>query len=168
MISTTRLPSKSAEMGKDQMVIDLVQEIFGVNALAQDTTRMKKNSNENGGFSIFIPKPDKTSLAKALNNRLIPDVEFAPSPQLASDFGKFSYIHKKMEGRDIYYFANSSDEKVKTEVFLRGKLSLERWNPHHGNIFKDIETEFLLRNDQQFTKISIDLNPVKSVFFISI
>ena len=167
VISTTRLPFKSAEMGEDQRVIDLVQEIFGVNALVQDTARIQWNSNDNGGSSVFIPKPDKSSLAEELKSRFAPDVEFIPGPQLASDFGKFSYIHKIKDGRDIYYFANSSDEKVETDVLLRGELSLEEWDPHTGNIIKEIPVESVERNNQMFTRINIRLDQVKSVFFVS-
>lgn len=135
--------------------------------LAQDTTRIQKNSNENGGLSIFIPDPDRTSLAEALKSKLTSDVEFMPNSRLSTDFGKFSYLHKIKHGRDIYYFANSSDKKVETEVLPRGKLSLEKWNSHNGKIAKEIETEYVERDNQQFTRISINLNPVKSVFFIS-
>ena len=90
-----------------------------------------------------------------------------PGPQLASDFGKFSYIHKIKDGRDIQYFANSSDEKVETDVLLRGELSLEEWDPHTGNIIKEIPVESVERNNQMFTRINIRLDQVKSVFFVS-
>jgi hypothetical protein len=167
VIATTLLPFKSAEMGEDHKVIDLIQEIFDMDALAQDTDRIQRNSNDKGGSSVFIPKPDKNNLGEALVSRLAPDIEFIPGPQLATDFGKFSYIHKIKEGRDIYYIANSSDEKVETEVLFRGKLSLEKWDPHNSSIAKEIETEYIEKNNQPFTKISLRLDPVNSVFYIS-
>jgi hypothetical protein len=166
VISTTQLPYKSAEMGGDQKIIDLVQQIFGIHALDQDTTLIQRNSNDQGGISVFIPKPDRSNMAETLGDKLAPDVEFVPDPQLASDFGKFSYIHKIKDGRDIYYFANSSDEKVETSVILRGKLKLEEWNPHNGKV-EEINAESVERYDQPYTKIKLRLNPVKSVFFIS-
>ena len=167
VISTTQLPFKSAEMGEDQRVIDLVQDIFNINALTLDTTRIQQNSNDKGGYSVFIPKPDKSSLAEILNSKLPPDVEFASDPQLARDFGKFSYIHKINHGRDIYYFANSSNQTVETDVLLRGELSLEEWDPHTGSIVKEIKTGYVDRQGQLFTKFSLGLEPVTSIFYIT-
>ena len=154
-------------MGEDQKVINLVQEVFGVNVLDQDTSLILKNSNSKGGVSTFIPKPDKFNLAKALDSKLVPDVEFIPAPQLDSDFGKFSYIHKINHGRDIYFFANSSDETIETDVLLRGELSLDEWDPHTGIIVKKIKTRSVSQNDQQFTRFNLQLEPVRSTFYIS-
>jgi hypothetical protein len=167
VISTTRLPSKSAEMGEDQIVIDLIREIFAIDPLMQDTSGIKTNSNERGGMSVFIPKPGKNNLSEALNSKLTADVEFRPNPQLVSDFGKFSYIHKIKDEKEIFYFANSSDEIVETDVLLRGRLVLEQWNPHNGDIHKEIKSEYVERGNQHFTKIHIRLDPVKSLFYVA-
>jgi hypothetical protein len=138
-----------------------------MNALDQDTSSIQWNTNENGGISVFVPKPGISNLAEVMNSKLAPDVEFIQNPRLVSDFGKFSYIHKRKDGRDIYYFANSSDEKVETDVLLRGELDLEEWDPHEGRITRGMNTESLIRNGQTYTKISLGLDPVKSVFYIS-
>jgi hypothetical protein len=165
IISTTKLPHKSSEMGEDQKVIDLVQEIFGINALLQDNSSVHKQTNENGGASIFIPSPDKEAITRALENTK-PDVQFVSNPVLSTNFGKFSYIHKVKEGRNIFYFANSSDEKIETEVILKGKYKLENWDPHKGTISGISKLEFLEENGQTFTKCSLTLGPVSSAFWI--
>ena len=44
--------------------------------------------------------------------------------------GALTYIHKVKDGRDIYFFANSSPKDVETKVVLRGHRALTIWNPH--------------------------------------
>lgn len=167
IISTTQLPHKSSEMGEDQKVVDLVNAIFGLNPLETDSTKIQTNSNSKGGFAVHIPKPDKDNIQKILDERMAPDVQFSPNPVLKTDWGKFNYIHKIKEGRHIYLFINSSDEAIDTEVLIRGNLNLQEWNPHTGLIDENISNEIVLKDEQEFTKISLKLNPVKSVFWIS-
>lgn len=165
IISTTKLPYKSSEMGEDHTVIDLVQQIFGVNALAQNTTKIQKNSNEKGGVAIFIPSPNKTNVEDALAS-ILPDVQFVSNPELSTDFGKFSYIHKIKDGKDIYYFANSSDEEIDTEVLIRGKMDLQHWNPHNGITSEMEKLSAIEKNGQTFTSYKLVLEPVSSLFFV--
>jgi hypothetical protein len=165
IISTTQLPHKSSEIGEDKKVIELVQDIFGINALEQDSAKIQNNSNEKGGAAIFIPKPDKINIKQALES-ISPDVQFVSNPELETDFGKFSYIHKIKDGNDIFYFANSSDEQINTEVLLKGKLDLENWNPHNGTVFQIKDIEIIEDNGQVFTKCKLNLKPVSSMFWL--
>jgi hypothetical protein len=167
IISTTQLPYKSSEMGKDGQVVNLVNEIFGLNPLNSDSVEIQTHSNSNGGIAVYIPKPDKNNIQKVLDERMEPDVRFSPNPVLSSDFGKFNYIHKIKDGRDIYYFANSSDEEIETEVLIRGKLNLESWNPHNGITSKMDKLETIQKEGQVFSKFKLKLNPVSSVFWVS-
>jgi hypothetical protein len=166
VIATTMLPFQSAEMGEDQKVVDLIQEIFGVNALAQNPSMDYDNSNDQGGRAIFFPNPTRSKLSGALSQNLA-DLRFNPVPTLTTDHGKFSYIHKVKDGKDIYYFANSSDESIETEVLLRGELSLENWNPHDGRTSK-LDGCTVIENDgQTYTKCHLKLHPVRSTFWVT-
>lgn len=167
IISTTKLPYKSSEMDEDQKVIDLVQEIFGINSQSQDFSKIQKNSHKNGGLAIFIPKPDKSNIEIALGE-ILPDVQFFPNPELAIDFGKFSYIHKMKNGKDIFYFANSSDEVIDTDVLVRGNYDIQKWCPHTGIIEKDIPSEVIEKKELKYSKLHLKLDPVQSVFYIGI
>ncbi|MCA1758444.1 MAG: hypothetical protein LC658_01625, partial [Bacteroidales bacterium] len=167
IISTTKLPSKSSEMGKDQKVIELVQQIFGINSLNPDSTKIQVNSNAKGGFTVHIPKPNKENILKILDERMNADVRFSPEPVLQSDWGKFNYIHKIKDGKHIYMFTNSSDEVIDTEVILKGKHLLENWNPHNGNMKEMISQTFTNENGEIFTRCQLHLDPVKSVFYVS-
>ncbi|MCF8362669.1 MAG: hypothetical protein K9G70_08620 [Prolixibacteraceae bacterium] len=164
IISTTFLPVKSAEMGKDEMVVKLIQYIFGVNPLKQEKIEYI-NTNSNNGRAVFIPNPTKEKLRSHLNEVEPADVMFSPNPKLSTDFGKFSYIHKKKIETDIFYFANSSDESIETDVLLKGKLQLEEWNPHDGSIEK-IDVVYQTLDNIAYTKTKLKLDPVKSTFLV--
>lgn len=166
IIATTQLPFKSAEMGEDHKVIDMIETIFDINPLAQDVVTIQKKTNSSGGVAMFIPSPDEANLQAALET-VSPDVKFVDNPSLQSDFGKFSYIHKNKDGKDIYFFANSSDETIDTEVLLRGDFKLESWNPHTGNIAPLEHLTFIQQSGPLYTKVKLHLEPVSSVFWIS-
>lgn len=168
VISTTQLPFKSAEPGHDQKVIDLVKAIFGIDPeVANQSGKIQSQSNDNGGESTFIPHPDKENISAFLDKNVpAADVQFLPAPELKSGIGYFSYVHKIKDGKDIYYFANSSDDKIETEVLLRGNLKLEKWNPHTGLIGKGLHAEFIKEDVMEFTKFSLVLEPVSSTFLI--
>ena len=166
VVSTTMLPFKSSEMGEDQKVIDLVKEIFGVNALAQNPSFIHSNSNDQGGRAVFIPKATRANLSGVLGQKPA-DVRFDPIPVITTDQGKFSYIHKVKGGNDIYYFANSSDEIIDTDVMIRGKLNLENWNPHDGNTVNLDGLSFMEIEGETYTKCHLTLDPVSSTFWVS-
>jgi hypothetical protein len=76
-----------------------------------------------------------------------------------------SYLHRVKDGRNIYYFANSTDEPVETEVILRGKMTLQKWNPHTGET-QSVPTVPTIANGVAFTRAPLQLDGVKSVFFV--
>jgi hypothetical protein len=168
LVSTTQLPFKSAEMGEDLRVINLIMEIFGIDPLQQNNiSEMTEHTNSKGGKAIFIPQPDAASIQKVLTKHAAaPDVQFLSNPTLKTDFGKLSYIHKVKDDQHIYYFANSSDEEIETEVLLKGDFKLELWNPHTGETIKKIPCETTSKEDQNFTRIELKLNPVESLFLM--
>jgi hypothetical protein len=48
--------------------------------------------------------------------------------------GALTYTHKVKDGKDIYFFANSSEKDVKAGVRLRGSKKLKLWDPHNGEV----------------------------------
>ena len=79
--------------------------------------------------------------------------------------GALTYIHKVKDGRDIYFFANSSPKSVATTVVLRGEKRLKIWNPHTGERH---EAEFSIgeANGQPVTTVHLVLPTVSSLFYI--
>ena len=95
------------------------------------------NRNKSGGRAFFLPKAEPNLLNEILKQVLpVRDVdiqaEMGPVQRRMAYNGALTYIHKVKNGRDIYFFANSSEKPVDTKVVLRGKKDLRIWNPHTG------------------------------------
>jgi len=158
VIATTRLPEASAEAGCDDEVRALVAELFGANPAAG-------KSNRNGGRSRFLLDPTNAALKATLDDLLpVGDVIIEQAP--ATRNGNFSYIHKVLDGRDVYFFGNSSDNPIDTFVRLRGKHVLEAWNPHTGAV-TPLECTIINENGKPtVTRIRLTLEPVHSIFAV--
>ncbi|MCL1793884.1 MAG: hypothetical protein FWG34_08440 [Oscillospiraceae bacterium] len=148
LIAVGHLPRKSAELGGDGKVCEIVAELF-----------------EKGGCR-HIESFDMQALSGALGDTgIIFDVECQP---IEAAGGNFTYIHKEIGGRDIYFFANSSDRQAAADVRLRGAKALELWDPHasepmHGRAIS--APGFF--NAPKTTALFVTLDPAKSVFYVS-
>ena len=78
-----------------------------------------------------------------------------------------SYLHKVKEGRNVYFIANSTDRRVDAAVTLRGKLTLQRWNPHTGEV-APLATTDAVEHGQPFTQAQLQLEPVQSVILVEV
>lgn len=164
VIATTLLPSLSAELGKDEEIVKLVAEVFG----AEAPKNPQVQANNQGGKALFIPNPTTKILSEALAG-FTPeaDVRFEENPAITSKLGVFSYLHKIHNGKDIYFFANSGDNEIDTEVLLRGKLNIENWNLHTGSVSRLGKVSYIMENGQIFTRCKLNLKGVQSTFWIS-
>ena len=149
VIATSKLPSKSAEFGRDKEVKDMVYEVFGMSDSEPMTCKVRhakyrflnifSKSNDKGGNGFFIAEP-LTSVLEEILAQVLPvkDVDMGVAPdyyvKMDKDYdGSVTYTHKVRGGKDIYYFANSTDAALSSTVTIRGtKSSLEAWNPHTG------------------------------------
>lgn len=123
------------------------------------------NRNDNGGKAFFVPALNADLLRNVINDSLKAwDIRTEDYGKLSN--GSLSCIHKKMDGKNIYFFANSSDEELELPVLLRGKMSLNRWNPHSGSIEKYPST-VIHQNGYDLTRLRFKLDPVQSVFLVS-
>jgi hypothetical protein len=69
VVSTTQLPYKSAELGQDQKVIDLVKEIFGVDPLNTNLKRrIRLTPMKMAGKPFLFPVPMSTKMEEALTH----------------------------------------------------------------------------------------------------
>jgi len=190
IIATGILPSKSAEFGKDKEVITLIKSIFNIDPTNLPTI-ITKVENTNKGIAVFLPKADKVSLGTVLSElEIAPDVQIddvlglyeyydgtrigvnidgaiSEANNRFNTMGMLSYIHKEMNGKQIYFFANSTKKPVDTWVTLRGKLKIEKWNPYNGEI-ENWGNVTYIKNEigQEFTRIPLRLDEVKSIFAI--
>ncbi len=162
VIATTLLPTRSSTFGRDGEVVAEIERIFGRDAARRPTLQ----TNPKGGQALFIPAPDAGNLSLALDRMAPhPNVAFTGPPRIHSELGYFSYIHKVRDGKDIYFFSNSSDDPVATGVSLRGRLKLQGWDPHSGAI-ADLPVTYEERDGVVYTKAPLGLSAVRSVFWI--
>ena len=86
-----------------------------------------------------------------------------PAPEVNSGGGMLSHLHKVKGGAHVYCFANSSNDRVDTWVKLRGKLTLQAWDPRSGTM-TPAECLQITNKEQDITRFRLVLEPVKSVF----
>jgi len=130
-------------------------------ALPSRPGRVFVNRNTNGGAAWFVENPTPAALRQTIDLALPqPDVTWADPPVVRG--GHLSYLHKEIDGRHFWFFANSSDTPVKTPVCLRGVYSLKRWDPHTGRI-----EPCPAKCSAAGTSIQLQLDPVSSVFVVS-
>jgi putative intracellular protease/amidase len=168
VISTARLPVKSAEPGMDAQVAKLVRDMFGLDPGKQGHP-FTKTTNAAGGKAYFVPnideKVDGTSRLAAVLNEAVAvwDVRFEEEIAIKSAKGKLAYIHKVRDNADYYFFANSSDDSINTWVRVRGNLKPELLDPHTGAITA-AEFQNIRQDGQDVTRIRLQLDANKSVF----
>ena len=171
VIATTRLPDTSAEFGKDAEVRQAVIEMFGPDAGTRSgsprvtASNSVVRTNAHGGRACFLASPKGPALKSVLDDFLtVPDVRFQEDLKVSG--GNLSYLHKVVEGRQVYFFANSSDTPVDLTVQLRGRMRLEQWDPHTGRISGSESVPFT-EQGREITQVRLRLAPVKSVFLVS-
>ncbi len=123
-------------------------------------------SNGNGGRAYFTPQPTAETLQAILKEALdVPDVSFENALAASSGGGMLSYLHKVKDGAHLYYFANSSNDRVDTWVRLRGKMTLQAWNPHTGAM-TPLEYTHLGGKPGGTTRVRLMIEPVESLFLV--
>jgi len=180
VIATSKLPTRSAEFNRDKEVKAMVNEVFGISdsnpitaqisIMADDFNSYFHNRNANGGRSYFIPRLDVKMLNLVLKDALpVKDVDIQQAPdwplKTLTDYdGSFTYTHKVKDGRDIYYFSNSTDQPVKTKVAFRGDKKLEIWNPQTGEMKKADFTK-TATGGQAVTTTDVVIPPVSAIVY---
>jgi hypothetical protein len=122
------------------------------------------HSNDAGGKAWFVRGGDAAGLQRALDEAFdVYDVRFDPSPAVRR--GNLTYIHKVNRDRHIYFFANSSETPVQTQICLRGRLDLELWDPHDGRQRASARVH-QQRGGQDVTLVSLMLAAGRSLFLV--
>ncbi len=151
VIFTTQLPARSSEFGKDSEI----EQLMGSFVFEGAQTKSVKAK----GKAVFIEQPNGQAILEALGSfDILYDVDYPTIQNLR-------YIHKVVEGKDVYYFANIGDTQVDAHVKLRGKHVLEKWDPHNGAVFSaDVSLNGGKKGES--TTLHLNLKPFDSVFYI--
>ena len=149
VIATSKLPVHAAEMGRDQEVLDMVYEVFGMSDSKPMTCSVRhatyrflnifSNRNDAGGVGYFVATPYTSVLEEILKTAIpVKDVDMQMDPdyyvRMDHDYaGGVTYTHKVRGGKDIFFFANTTDSDLSTTVALRGSWDkVELWDPQTG------------------------------------
>lgn len=145
VVFTTQLPRKSVEPGKDKEIQTIVNRIL--------------SRRPTSGKAFFIEKPEPASLREVLEACCnCPDVDF-------SDGQDLNYIHKEVEGKQVYYFANLKDIPYNAEVTLKGTIHPVLLNPHTGENAA-VSFRHHTSNGVETTRIQLPIQAYSSVFII--
>jgi hypothetical protein len=177
ILATSILPSIAAELSGSEkatlannlQVQKIIKAIFGIDATMPMPEAVSAiNTNKMNGHAVFIRKPNGKLLAETINNlQISADVLLEGNPIPSSAGGMFSYIHKKKDNRDIYFFANSSNDSIETYVEVKGSIRPELWDPANGQITPIIQVENVFKNGQNYTRFPLKLNAVSSIFIVA-
>jgi len=177
VIATSLLPSKAAELPtnaeeavvNDRKVQEIIKTMFGIDSgkpMPEGVSEIKINDNK--GKAIFISQPNPDLLAQILEKlEICSDIMFSGNPAPSSGGGALSYVHKIKNDLNIYFIANSTDEKVNTYVEVRGEIKPEIWNPYNGEITKIDDFKYIKKQDQDYTRFPLNLDPVKAILVVS-
>jgi len=90
--------------------------------IAEISARLFQSSNHKGIHVASI-----SDLANALHHALPPDVD------AAGQTANLGFIHRKLDGMDLYYVVNSSNQPVSGNIkFRAAHATIESWNPDGG------------------------------------
>ncbi len=181
VVATGVLPSKSAEFHQDAEVQQIVGEVFGIPARGPMTASIRAFTDDfktffahvdpKAGKAYFLPRPDPKMIGAVLQEALpVRDVDVKLAPTWPGKTGmeydgSLTYIHKVKDGHDLYYFANSTEADVDTQVVLRGDKKLERWNALTGEK-EACEATVSGEGDKTITTVRLKLPPLTAAFFI--
>ena len=182
VVATTQLPCKAAEFGHDKEVVETVRALFGEGdtgvspvlhgrdahaTMGDANASYSKRTNAAGGAAYFVPKIGGEGLTSALNDACpVADASFSEKgPSVEAEKGMLSYLHKVKDGRQVYFVANSADQRVDMDLTVRGHVSLQRWDPLDGSVAA-AETSDRMVGGQPCTRVHLLLEPVKAVFFV--
>ena len=133
--------------------------------LAKSEASSSVHANAGGGKAYFAAAPTAGVFKAILDDTAVVfDVTMEQDVKVTG--GNLSYIHKVIEGREVYFFGNSSDGPVDVWVRLRGKLAMERWDPHTGEI-SGCESQIIGDGGNEVTRARVQLEAVKSAFLIT-
>lgn len=159
VIAVGTLPTKGITAGEDAEVVRLISEMFGV-----DPTKALPATNtvESSACSKAIYIKNVSSLDDALNlaNDSY-DVRIDITDGTVKN-GNYTYIHKVVDGRNVWFVANSSASTITSTITLDGEYSaLEFWDPATGNL---TAAEVTVENGK--TTVSLSLKAVSSMFIV--
>ncbi len=157
VIFTTQYPQQAADAVDSEEIQSIVSRML--------------DAEENKAY--FLPTPSATSLGEVM-------AECLPQPDVAFSEGShpFNYIHKVIDGRDVWYFGNIDATSATNTIRVKTSASkLTLLNPHTGTLsdspLKGEKAGKLsakeaspLRGGLEGSSFSLTLRPYQSMFLV--
>lgn len=142
VIFTTQRPSVCADYGCDDAIVaDAVERMIA--------------GQDGCGKVVFVGSPSASTIGNALQNEDL-DVRFQTSAQ------PFNYIHKVVDGKDVYYFGNIDSAASECVITLRGeKEGYSILYPRSGKV-----ADADLSAEGGHTSLTLSLSPGESAFLV--
>lgn len=119
-------------MGKDETPV--------VQAISRNLSRQSLHSER---VAVVKSIPD---VIKAINTFADPDVS------LDKPCRELFYLHRRYDGRDIYFICNNLDTPIQREISLKCSGKLEMWHPTTGEI-QTLDSE--IKGDKTIVRMSL-------------
>jgi hypothetical protein len=136
VIFVSQWPAKSTRVSDDEKVAAIVKQL---------------SEHEN---VFFVDRPDPAGLKAALS-KTRSSLTFTGDTRLRN-------VHKMLQGRNIWFFANPEPAAKSVEMEVEGEYRLECWNPHNGNTGEALPA---VRENGK-TRFRLSLDGCKSMFVV--
>lgn len=117
------------------------------------------------GFDVFAPQMPKYETTGALNASFNEYTRLGLLKHLP-DGGMFSHIHKRIGGKDIYFFSNTANRISHTPIFLRGAHVPVCYDPETGGKWSE-EFEYVSVFGRVYTRFEIAMRPTTFLVVVS-
>ena len=117
------------------------------------------------GFNIFAPQMPKYETTGALNASFNEYTRLGLLKHLP-DGGMFNHIHKRIGGKDIYFFANTANRISHTPIFLRGAHIPVCYDPETGAKWHE-EYEYVSVYGKVYTKFDVFMQPTTALVVVT-
>ncbi len=117
------------------------------------------------GFDVFAPQMPKYETTGALNASFNEYTRLGLLKHLP-DGGMFNHIHKRIGGKDIYFFANTANRVSHTPIFIRGAHIPICYDPETGAKWRE-EYEYVSVYGRVYTRFEVSMSPTTSLVVVS-
>lgn len=114
---------------------------------------------------VYIDKMPRRELLGVVNYNLPDFLKIGVDKRLAKG-SSMNYIHKKYAGCDIFYFTNTSGDTYTGNILLRGRHTLEEWNPYNGKT-RRLTASLVKFRGEIYTAVELSIEASSCTFVVS-
>lgn len=159
VISVGKIPTMGITSSENAEVVRILSEMLGFDVTGT-LPAQSENVSTKSGKAIYVNYVSK--LSDTIDRTVsVPDVDISGVSGRLTE-GNVSYIHKVLDGRNIWFFANSSEKDFTLRITLRGEFeALEIWDPH-----TDTRTALTATVADGASTVTVELSSVSSLFIV--